>query len=339
MDLEDIVRMKQAGKLGILRLFVAIFQAENIPFEVVVTGDMETRPFDPEFNGFNYLDTYLIHFTGIHAFIVPDDANYRLGVIPENYQGAYGLFIHPIGYNDKLKTMAFDIKQIPVSTHIENTDSMYQVIDIDIEKAQLNVKSRRAYYGDVARNFQSFWHFINQDRKDELIKLIFNMGSENTTVETYSVKFDSPENIGLNPIIWDLDITANSLVENAGVDIIVRIGETIGTQAELYQATTRKLPIKVGILHNYYRKIIFNIPAGYSMSDPSELNMKVEMLKDGKTSCIFTSDAKVVDNQLIIVSKEYYADPEYPVSRYDEFRKVINASADFNKKTILLKKI
>jgi hypothetical protein len=154
----------------------------------------------------------------------------------------------------------------------------------------------------------------------------------------WAVEHDSPENIGLNPIIWDLDITANSLVENAGNDIIVKIGETIGTQSELYQPTTRKLPIDVGVLRNYYRKIIFNIPDGYVVTNPTDLNMNIEMLNNGKTSCIFTSEAEVTNNQLIIISTEYYSESKYPVGRYEEFRRVINASADFNKKTILLKK-
>jgi hypothetical protein len=338
MDLEEVIKLKQSSKHNATRLFVALFQAENIGFEVVVTGDMETQPFDPEFNGFNYLDNYLIYFPSINAYISPDDLNYRMGVIPNNYEGGFGLFMHPVSYNEKLNTMAYDIKQIPASTHLQNTDSMYQVINIDIDQAQLRVKANRAFYGDVARNFQSFWHVADKDRKEEIVKVVFNMGSENTIINSYSVEHDSPENIGLNPIIWDLDITANSLVENAGNDIIVKIGETIGTQSELYQPTTRKLPIDVGVLRNYYRKIIFNIPDGYVVTNPTDLNMNIEMLNNGKTSCIFTSEAEVTNNQLIIISTEYYSESKYPVGRYEEFRRVINASADFNKKTILLKK-
>jgi len=338
MDLEDIIKLKQSSKYNAIRLFVALLKAENIPFEVVLTSDIETQPFDPDFNCFNYLDDYLVYFPTINEYIIPDDATYRLGLIPSNYQGGFGIFMHPISYNEKLNTMAYDIKQIPKLTYLVNTDSMYQEIKVDIDQATLKVKSRRVFYGDVGRNFQSFWHFINDDKKEDLVKLVFNMGSENTHIDSYSVKNDAPENIGVNPIDWNLNITANSLVENAGDDIIVKIGETIGTQSELYQATTRKLPIQIDVLRNYYRKIIFNIPDGYTVTNPTDLNMHVEMQNNGKTSCIFTSEATVSGNQIIIISKEYYSEADYPVSRYEEFRKVINASADYNKKTILLKK-
>ena len=134
-------------------------------------------------------------------------------------------------------------------------------------------------------------------------------------------------------------LKTNELIENAGNDLLLHIGETIGQQAELYQQQTRKLPIHVGILHNYYRKVIFQIPTGYLVANPENLEMKVQMKNGDKVSCIFTSEAQIKGDQLIIISHEYYNDETYPASRYNEFRDVINASADFNKKTILLKKI
>lgn len=338
MDLEDIIKLKQSGKYNAVRLFAALFKSENIPFEVVLTSDMETKPFDPDFNCYNFLNDYLIYFPDINAYLTPDDPSYRLGLIPSNYQGGYGLFMHPISYGKELNTMAYDIKQIPSATCFENTDSLFQVIDVDLDQANLNVKTRRAFYGDIARNFQSFWHTTTNERKEKIVEIVFNMGSENTHINSYSVSNELPEDIGLKPITWDLDITASALVENAGDDILIKIGETIGTQSELYEPTTRKLPVKIDVLRNYYRKMIFNIPNGYIVTNPADLNMHVELQNNGKPSCIFTSDAEVVGNQLIIISTEYYSESDYPVERYEEFRKVINASADYNKKTLLLKK-
>jgi len=339
MDIAEIIKLKQMGKHDALRLLLAILHLEDIRFEIVLTSDMEVNPFDPEFNCFNFLNTYLVYIPDINAYIAPSDPLYRMGIIPSNCQGEFALFMHPISYNEELNTLAYDIKQIPSATCIENTDSMHQVINVDLIQYELKVKSRRAFYGDVARNFQSFWQYTDAERKAEILPLMFNMGSENTHIDSYTVKNENPENIGLNPIIWDLDITASALVENAGDDIIIKIGETIGTQSELYQATARKLPISIDVLRNYYRNIVFNIPEGYKVDNLNDLNMHVEMLNNEKTSCLFTSESEIVGKQLIIISKEYYSESEYPVTRYEEFRRVINAAADFNKKTIILKKI
>jgi hypothetical protein len=99
------------------------------------------------------------------------------------------------------------------------------------------------------------------------------------------------------------------------------------------------LPIDVGLLRNYYRKIKFKIPAGYKVTNAKDLNMDVRMMNDGKISCIFNSKVESADGLLIITVIEYYNEPRYPVERYEDFRKVINAAADFNKKTLLLSKI
>lgn len=338
MDLADIIKLKQSGKYNAVRLFVALLRAADIDFELVMTSDMETTPFDPQFNSYNFLDEYLVYFPSAKAFLTPDDQSYRLGMIPSNYQGGFGIFMHPISYNDKMSTLAYDIRQIPQASCFSNTDSLFQVITLDLDQAELKARTRRTFYGDIGRSFQAFWQFTPQDRRDELMKVVFNMGSENTRIDSYKISNETPECIGLKPISWEVESTATALVENAGDDIIVKIGETIGTQSELYQSTTRKLPIKIDVLRNYYRKILFNIPEGYVVTNPTDLNMHVEMLNNGKTSCIFTSDAKVEGRQLVIISTEYYAESDYPAYRYEEFRNVINASADYNKKTLILKK-
>jgi len=107
----------------------------------------------------------------------------------------------------------------------------------------------------------------------------------------------------------------------------------------LYQETQRVFPVQIGILHDYYRVITVKIPEGYRVENLQDLNMHIEMKSDNKTSCIFTSEASLENNTLTIKSKEYYLKSYYPATRYDEFRKVINAAADFNKKILLLRKI
>ena len=338
LDLADILKNKQADIRGIVRLFIAVFQNQDISFELVLTSDVKEQPFDPEFNGFNYLSDYLIYIPAVDGFIVPDDPDYRIGTIPGIYQGGFGLFMRPVG-DETMSTLAYEVKKIPHVSHMANTDTTHLVINIDIGKAELNIKSHRVFYGDFARSLQSFWNFIDKERQDEVAGQFFNMGSGTSNIKAYTVSGNSPSDIGINPLAWDLDITAGSLVEPAGNDIIVKLGETIGRQEELYLDTIRKLPVRIDDMHHYHRRLVFNIPAGYQVVNPAEMNLHVEMMNNGKTSCIFTSEAQIVGNQLIVISKEYYSEPEYPVEKYSDFRNVINAAADFNKKSIILRKL
>ena len=52
----------------------------------------------------------------------------------------------------------------------------------------------------------------------------------------------------------------------------------------------------------------------------------------------FVSNYEVAGNQVIIHIYETYKRTQYPLSQFEDFKKVINASADFNKVVLVLEK-
>lgn len=338
-ELSEVIKLKQASKTSATKLFVAILSAGNINFELVETGSISKHPFDPDFNCTNFLSYYLIYFPGVDKYLIPDDIEYRMGLIPEDYQGEYGLFMHPVSYNEDINILAYDVRRIPFQENSLNTDSLLIDIRLNPNQADIDAKIHRSINGALGRIFQNVFQNITEDKKKDICEEFFKMGEQNAQISSLSIKNDHPNDIGLNPIILNITMKSGELIEIAGNDLLFHIGETIGKQAELYQEHSRKLPIHIGILHNYYRKIVFQIPSGYVVANPENLEMNVAMKNGDQISSIFTSHVEIKGDQLIIVSHEYYNDESYPASRYTEFRDVINASADFNKKTILLKKI
>ena len=338
-EISEIIKLKQANNSGAAKLFVATLLAGNINFEFIETGKNSTLPFDPDFNCLNFLNCYLLYFPEIDKYLIPDKIEYRLGLIPPDYQGEYGLFIHPVRFNEKLNILAYDTRKIPIQDHTINTDSIYVNLSLNSNQTDIEAKIHRSISGAMGQSFQNIFQNITDEKRTELAGVLFRMGKQNSHINALEIKNDHPNDVGLNPIIMDVNLKTSELIENAGNDLLLHIGETIGQQAELYQQQTRKLPIHVGVLHNYYRKVVFQIPTGYLVANPENLEMKVQMKNGDNVSCIFTSEAQIKGDQLIIISREYYNDETYPASRYNEFRDVINASADFNKKTILLKKI
>lgn len=333
------IKLKQCNLNDISKLYVALFDAAGIPFEFIKTGDNAEQPFQPDFDAYNYLDNALFYFPEADKYMTPEDDEYRLGLIPALYQGAYGLFMKPLVYDESLRTLGYEIRRIPVQPCEMNSDTLDIRVSIDVENKLLKTNTVRIMNGDFARSFQSFLHLLDDTKKKELIESLFAMGKEKTEVLRSKNENTAPENIGVKPLVWDLELQSKALIEDAGEDMLIRIGETIGRQSELYQEKQRMLPVTVGILHDYYRKITLTIPQGYKVDNLTDLNMHVEMKTDGKTGCIFTSEASQTGNVVTIISKEYYTEPGYPASRYEEFRRVINAAADFNKKTLLLRKI
>lgn len=334
--IDEIIKYKQTSKFGATRLFVALFTKLNIPYELVISCNRENRKFDPDFNGWNFLDNYLIYFPDLNKYIVPDDPDIRLGVNAFNYQGEYGLFLHRITYDEKLETFGYEIKKLPVNPSCESMDSLMIKVNCDLSSLTSNVNIHREMSGALGYSFQSFWEGTNEERQRTIIGNIFDMGDKNTKIQNFEVKNSSRKDISVKPIIMDVNLTAFSLIESAGNDFIINIGRTIGTQSEMYQKTERKLPIVIDFEHGFYRKIEVPIPTGYKITNLEELNMKVEMNVDGKISAFFTSWYEMKGNTLLIYSYEMYPELSYPVSQFNQFRDVINAAADFNKKTLIL---
>ncbi len=236
-DIVQMIKLKQTTKSGALRIMVALLNEAGLNFELVGTCDKSERVFDPDFNGFNFLDDYLIYFPELNQFIQPENQVYRLGINPSAYQGCFGLFLHPISYGEKLKTLAYEVKQLPVDSYEKNADTMVVNLSLNLSKLNLDASIYRVFYGEWAANIQSFWGYMNEERHQSIISEIFNMGNQNTTINSYKITHESQSDIAVNPLQWNVDLTANSLVEQAGNDLIVKIGETIGAQSELYQET------------------------------------------------------------------------------------------------------
>ena len=258
--LDEIIEYKQTSKYGATRLFVALLTQLNIPFELVMTCDRTERKFDPDFNGWNFLDDYLIYFPRLTSILFPTIRNIRLGVNAFNYQGEYGLFLHPVNYNEKLGSMAYQIKKLPVLPYSQSTDSLFVKVDCNFNQLKTDMVIHREMSGALGCSFQSFWESIDDERHKEMISEVFDMGDKNTNIGSFKVLNGSRIDIGVSPMIFDVNLTANSLLESAGNDFILNIGKTIGTQSEMYQTSKRKLPIDIEFVHSFYRKIEFNIP-------------------------------------------------------------------------------
>lgn len=336
--LENLLKIKNAAPIDITKLLVALYKQAGIEMQLVLTSDRTERPFDPTFSCMNFLNDYLIYFPQLDTFIAPDRPNFRLGVMPEELTSTYGIFYQPVEYNKSLQGMGFDIRQIPEASVANNADTMLIKVKLNQNNSGLLVKTNRSFSGTLAQNYQAFWSYIADDRRQEIIKETFNLGTENSHLIDFKVTNSNLADVGLNPLYFEVNQEAQSLVERAENDILVKIGAVIGAQSEVYQEKERKLPIAVSTIMHYYREIAFTIPEGYKISNLADLNMNVEMIYDDKPSCGFSASYKLDGNTLYIYSREYYTRENYPATEFGPFRNVINAAADFNKKTLILTK-
>jgi hypothetical protein len=339
-DLEDISKILQnklADNNGILKLFINFFVANGVSCQVVYTTDRNKVIFDPDFESWNYLAETLFYFPDLGQYIDPTDITYRYPLIPATYTLNSGLFMEEVAVG-KFKSATYSIRKIPAQDPSTNGETITADCHFTTNMDSIDVKFTRSFLGQMAAPYRLVFNYVQKDEKKKALEetMKFSM-SDARVVSAHIENTDFLESE--KPLVTTGEVIGSSLIEKTGKDVIFMIGDLIGPQTELYQEKERKTPIDVFIAHNLNRTIKLQIPAGYKLSGQDAIKMNIHFDFGGKDSYGFISDYTLADNVLTISIREYYYAVQLPKSEFENFRKVINASADFNKVNIVLEKL
>jgi hypothetical protein len=333
---DEIWKTKTASEHGITRLYVLLLQQLGIYCELVLTHNRYEKYFDNSFETHNIFSDYLIYFPQFKLYTHPSSYHLRLGEAPYNLSYTNGLFVN--------KTAVANPKYISTVKYIEGLpmelsyDNMFIDLKLDADFNKANISLKKVSLGFSASNLRPYLNFMNDEKKKELLENYFNiigkdgevteLKTENTKMFGYMLDY---------PFIMEGKITNSDIIQQAGDKTLIKVGELIGPQVEMYQDKNREFDVENYYNHSYLREIKFEIPNGYEIVNLNELNMDFFGLnKQNKRIMEFKSSYKVDGNVLIITVTEFYNEIRLPKERYEEFRKVINAAADFNKKVLIL---
>jgi hypothetical protein len=338
----SILKNKFATETGLLMLYMTFFKHAEISYNLVFTTDRTRTNFDKETPSWFFLEQNLFFFPKLQTYLAPTSVYLRYPMFPTNWANNDGLFITVIHDKNtpKAKTsFDYDLKRIEGLSY-ENNGSLLDVsvnFDLDKEVAVLNLQE--SFTGEPASYYQPFYGLIEESKQKEIINSILKKPSEEgTPSEGVVLNYNRDISPTINPFIVKGKLSSSQLLQSAGKKYIFNLGDVIGPQSEWYKDTLKRvLPIQPRYGHFYIRNIEINIPEGYQVKNLESINMDVTMAfeKDPK-SCYFKSWYKQEGNKIKVTIEEYYKLAEYPAEKYEEFRQVINAAADFNKVTVLL---
>jgi hypothetical protein len=106
----------------------------------------------------------------------------------------------------------------------------------------------------------------------------------------------------------------------------------------MYRDDERTTVVENDYNRKYDRKIRVHIPKGYQVKNLDDLKVDIAYHDRDYVPYMFKSDYTVKDDVVEVTIVEYYKEIYAPLSRYEDFRKVVNAAADFNKITLVLEK-
>lgn len=336
-DLSKILQNKLADNNGILKLYINFFEANGISCQLVYTTDRSKVAFDPDFESWNYLGENLLYFPDVDALIDPTDISLRFPMVSTLYTLNSGLFMEEVTVG-KFKSATYSIKKIPALDVSKSGEVIDATCRFNKNMDSVNVKFTRSFMGQLAYPYRFIFNYIQKEDKKKQLDELMKFAMADARVISEEVKntdfLDSEK-----PLVTTGEVIGSSLIEKTGKDVIFKIGDLLGPQSELYQEKERQSQIDMFYAHSYQRTLKLEVPAGYKLSGLDAIKMNIHFDFGGKDACGFKSDYTLDGNVLNVTIREYYNIIQLPKTEFENFRKVINAAADFNKISVVLEKL
>lgn len=335
-NIEKILKSKLASFSGIIKLYGAIFRNLGIDHEFVLAGDRQKTTIEKNFENWNNPDKLVLYFPGLKKYMCPTEVEYRFPWINPNWGNANALYCKSTTISNFTTAFA-EIKQIPLENYALSAINTEADIELNNSADTLMIDIKQIYSGYAASTYKSLFTFSSPEDQKLVIKEMIKFGTKSENVVSSKLENPEFENYFENkPFVLAAKVKASELVERAGNKIIVKVGDIIGPQVEMYQEKPRQFPMEIDFPHVLERKIKFTIPTGYVVKNPDDLNIAHVYKENGQVTMGFVSSYKIDGNTLTISIMEEYRKTFYPLSQYDDFRKIINAAADFNKVAMVL---
>jgi hypothetical protein len=336
-NLADVLKSKQANQSDVLALYLALFKYFKIETNIVFTSNRYKDIFDGDFESFESLRDILFYFPGINQFMCPTEIEFRIPLIPDYLASQEGLFVK----SKEVGGVTLGTGEVQFIT-IPGTDITHDIMDItvDFTKDLQNptIKSSMSFGGYSSINFQPIKDFADPKQYKDILKEIATNYTEQKEFKTILAENEGLDNVGKKPFVLNLEYEGKDLVQKAGDNYLFSVGKIIGPQLEFYQENKRTLPVEIDYPHSYLRKIKILLPEGTTVKNLEKFNMNFKTNIDGKDQAVFISSYNATKNEINIENTEFYKIMNYPLEKFDQYKAVINAAADFNKIVIILNK-
>ncbi len=289
-NLEMILKNRLASHRGIIRLYGAIFQMLGIDHQFVLAGDRSESTIDKNFENWNVPDNTLIFFPKTGKFMAPTLLETRYPWINPYWAGADGIFLKGTTIGNFTTAIA-EIKPIPLEDFSQSFNSIESKVSLNPGNDTLLVDMRQCYGGYSGSSYRADFTLATAEDRKAIIKQMVRFGTNNSENTVYSETSNSDfESYSDNkPFTLHAIVRANEMVERAGSKILVKVGELIGPQSEMYQEKPRQFPVQLPFPHTLERNITFTLPDGYAVKNLDDLIIHDTYTESGDTTMGFNS--------------------------------------------------
>lgn len=329
---------------GILKAYIKCLEYLKPNFCIVLTCSRFSGSIDPDYEHSMDLKNTLFYFPETQKYLSPFSENMRLGPAPEYIAGNTAIFIattYNAYKNDQLSYVDFWIGKINYLKSNENHIIQNAEIVFNENIDDVLIKQKNIYQGYYAYNGRYKYTTGDEKQKQEFINTRIVSGIDDAVFKSFVVENGEIDlsSDSSKYLICNSEYSSKSLVEKAGKDIVIALGKVIGKQKGIYEEKDRISDVILPQTKFYQHKLTVNIPEGYVCKGLEKLKINNVVSKNDTVIMQFVSNYELINNQLIINITESYNVLELDKSYYNDYRKVVNSAADFNKIVLVLESL
>lgn len=334
-NIEKIIKNNVASNDGLTKIFIAVLERLGIPYQIVFPSKKDDYPLDETFENYKLVEEMLFYFPNSGQFLEPANRALRYPFIDAAWAGTTGLFVKGTTIGT-FKTGIAEFDSIAIQPYDKNAIDLEVKMQFTPAMDSMLLHTKQIMLGYGATTYRPAFTFLSDDKKEEFTKDVVISVAKTDNIQNITTQNTSMMDSYANkPLIIEADVTSGDILDQAGDNILIKMGDVIGPQVEMYQEKPRQLPIVMEYPHAEDRDIYFTIPIGYQIKNLDDINSNKTAAND---SIGFVSSYTITGSVLHIKIHEYYKMIDFPISMFEEFTRVINASADFNKLVLVLAK-
>jgi len=247
------------------------------------------------------------------------------------------MFVKELKIGD-FKTVEAKIDFIEALDYTFNVDKMFVDVKTEDGFKTISVDYKKEATGEFVRNIQPIYDFVDESIVKEINESQIKFLTEDLDILEMNVENATFKDFGMKPYKFNCKFTTKAFMQRAGNKLLFKVGELIGPQVEMYQEEERKLPVDGIFNRQFYRELSLEIPEGFEVGNLEALKINETYEAEGEIQAQFVSDYTFENNVVKVIIDEYYNRVNWPVDLFEDYKRVINAAADFNKVVLYIEK-
>lgn len=334
--ISNIIETNTANDFGVMSLFISIFNQLEIAHELVLTSNRNELLFDETFETYNILAEYLFYFPEYDTYLQPLNYGSRYGFPEGMLMDNKGLFVKRVKIGD-FESAVGEVKYINAVNYDKSAYNLKMQVAFDSENInKTNISLDRIMTGYYALGLQPYMSVMKEENKKKSLEGVVKSIKDDLKILDIKATNTAATDFGTAPFIVNANVETETFVDNAGKKYLFKIGELIGPQLEMYQESERKLVGQNDFERTYKSDINVKIPQGYTFKNLDDLIIDESYEEDGRVFFSFKSNYSIENGLLKVTINEFYNQNIIQVPIYEDYRKVINSAANFNKVILVM---